>query len=83
MDGKARVEVIERAEAGETLTDAQIKEIVDKAVIASREDVEAKVQRAGDEVDRRAVEQGADPNKVPVLLNRVEAPPLVMSAVPD
>jgi hypothetical protein len=52
-------------------------------VIASREDVEAEVQRAGDEVDRRAVEQGADPNKVPVLLNRVEAPPRVMSAVPD
>jgi hypothetical protein len=49
---RSRVDVIQRAEAGQTLTQAQIKEIVDKAVIASRADVEAQVQlpepRGGD-----------------------------------
>jgi hypothetical protein len=42
------VEAIERAEAGETLAQAQIKEIVEKAVIASHTDVEAQLQRVRD-----------------------------------
>jgi hypothetical protein len=35
-DSEAPVEVIERAEARETITQAQIKESIDKAVIALR-----------------------------------------------
>jgi hypothetical protein len=52
-DSDARVEVIERTEASETLTQAQIKVIADKAVIVSRADCRCRQPpRAGAAAER-------------------------------
>jgi hypothetical protein len=59
-DSRARVEVIECANV---LTPARIKEIAGRTAIASRAGVEAQVQHARDEADRRVVRRGADPSK--------------------
>lgn len=80
---EARTEVMERAEAGEALTQAQIKEIVDDAVIASRADVEAQLRRARDDADRRVAEVRAeydgkllieDPAELQAEINKIVAP---------
>lgn len=79
---EARTEVIQRAEAGESLTQAQIKEIVDKAVIASRADIEAQLRRTREDADRRVAEVHAeyenkmsfDPGELKAEIEKVVAP---------
>jgi hypothetical protein len=79
-DSVARVEV-ERVEAGETLTQAQTKEIVDRAVISTPGTWRRRCS-ARDEADRRVVGRGADPSKYRFPTSKVRIGSFASSSFP-